>query len=142
MKTLKINSATRKICLGVFVIMLLFSIESQAKKYKFLASSVVPAARGFAKITKDNNHNYVIKMKVTNLAEVKRLDSSKLSYVIWMVTDREETKNIGQLDSSSKFMPRNLLASFKTITSFTPIQIFITTEDEVDVQYPGSHILF
>ncbi len=55
MKTLKINSATRKIFLGVFLIMLLFSIESQAKKYKFLASSVVPAARGFGKITKDNN---------------------------------------------------------------------------------------
>ncbi len=68
-------------------------------------------------------------MKVTNLAEVKRLDPSKLSYVIWMVTDREETKNIGQLDSSSKFMSKKLLASFKTVTSFTPIQIFITTEE-------------
>lgn len=141
MKTLKTNTLTKKIFLGVFAIMLLFSLESQAKKYNFLTSSVVPAARGFAKITRDNNRNYVIKLKMTNLAEVQRLDPSKLSYVVWMVTDREETKNIGQIDSSTKFMSKKLKASFETVSPFTPTQIFITTEDDASVQYPGNQVV-
>jgi len=141
MKTLEMNTFTKKIFLGIFAIMLLFSMESQAKKYSFLTSSVVPAARGYAKITRDNNRNYVIKLKMTNLAEVQRLDPSKLSYVVWMVTDREETKNIGQVDSSTKFMSKKLKASFETVSSFTPTQIFITTEDDASVQYPGSQVV-
>jgi len=141
MKTLKMNTLTKKIFLGVFAIMLLFSLESQAKRYSFLTSTVAPAARGFAKITRDNNRNYVIKLKLTNLAEVQRLDPSKLSYVVWMVTDREETKNIGQVDSSTKFLSKKLKASFETVSSFTPTQIFITTEDDASTQYPGSQVV-
>ena len=141
MKTLKMNTLTKKIFLGVFAIMLLFALETQAKRYSFLTSSVVPAARGYAKITRDNNRNYVIKLKMTNLAEVQRLDPSKLSYVVWMVTDREETKNIGQVESSTKFLSKKLKASFETVSSFTPTQIFITTEDDASTQYPGSQVV-
>ncbi len=141
MKTFKMNTLTKKIFLGVFAIMLLFALETQAKRYSFLTSSVVPAARGYAKITRDNNRNYVIKLKMTNLAEVQRLDPSKLSYVVWMVTDREETKNIGQVESSTKFLSKKLKASFETVSSFTPTQIFITTEDDASTQYPGSQVV-
>jgi len=141
MEALEMNTFTKRIFLGIFAIMLLFSMESQAKKYSFLTSSIVPAARGYTKITRDNNRNYVIKMKLTNLAEVQRLDPSKLSYVVWMVTDREETKNIGQVDSSTAFMSKKLKASFETVSSFTPTQIFITTEDDASVQYPGSQVV-
>jgi hypothetical protein len=141
MKTLKMNAFTKRFLLGILTLMLLFSVESQAKKYKFLTSSVVPAARGFAKITRDNNRNYVIKMKISSLAEVQRLDPSKLSYVVWMVTDREIIKNIGQIESSSAFMSKELKASFETVSSFTPIQIYITTEDDASVQYPGSQVV-
>lgn len=141
MKTLKMNTFTKRIFLGIFAIMLLFSLESQAKKYSFLVSNVAPAARGYAKVTRDNNRNYVIKMKISNLAEVQRLDPSKLSYVVWMVTDREETKNIGQVDSSTKFMSKKLKASFETVSPFTPAQIFITTEDDASVQYPSSQVV-
>lgn len=141
METLKINAFTKRIFLAILTLMLLFSVESQAKKYKFSTSTVVPAARGFAKITRDNNRNYVIKIKITNLAEVQRLDPSKLSYVVWMVTDREIIKNIGQIESSSAFLSKKLKATFETVSSFTPTQIYITTEDDASVQYPGKEVV-
>lgn len=137
MKLLKLNT----VFMGMLTILLLFSVETQAKKYSFLNSSVVPAARGFAKVTRDNNQNYVIKINISNLAEVQRLDPSKLSYVVWMNTDRDVIKNIGQVESGSKLMSRKLKASFETVSSFKPVRIFITTEDDASTQYPGSQVV-
>lgn len=137
MKLLKLNA----LLIGMIAILLLFSVETQAKKYNFITSTVVPAARGFAKVTRDNNRNYVIKIKISNLAEVQRLDPAKLSYVVWMVTDRNVVKNIGQVESGSTMMSKKLKASFETVSSFTPVQIFITTEDDASAQYPGSHVV-
>jgi hypothetical protein len=37
----------------------------------------VPAARGDVKITKDDNKNYLVEIKVENLAEVSRLRHQK-----------------------------------------------------------------
>src|ERR1035437_5601112 len=141
MKPIRLNTLTTKIFFGVFILLFLFSVESQAKKVNFLISSVDPAARGFAKITRDKNRNYVIKMKLSNLAEVQRLNPSKLSYVVWIVTDREITKNIGQIESSTKVLSTKLKATFETVSSFKPIQIFITTEDDASIQSPGMQIV-
>ena len=141
MKSIRLNTHTKKIFIVIFTILILFSVESQAKKYSFLTSSVVPAARGYAKVTRDNNRNYVIKLHLSNLAEVQRLDPSKLSYVVWMVTDREITKNIGQIESSAKMLSNKLKASFETVSPFNPIQIYITTEDDASAQSPGSQIV-
>ncbi len=137
MKLLKLNT----LFIGMLTILLLFSVETQAKKYSFLTSSVVPAARGYVKVNRDNNRNYVVKIKISNLAEVQRLDPDKLSYVVWMLTDRDVVKNIGQVESSSKLMSKKLKASFETVSSFTPAQIFITTENDASAKYPGSQVV-
>lgn len=60
-----------------------------------MTSSVVPGAEGYAKMKKDNNKNYVIQVYITNLAEVSRLQTSKQTYVIWIVTDEGATKISG-----------------------------------------------
>ena len=141
MKAIRLNTLFRKFFLGMFILLILLSVDAQAKKYSFLVSSVVPAARGFAKVTRDNNRNYVIKIQLIGLAEVQRLDPKKLSYVIWMVTDREITKNIGQLESSTSLLSQKLKATFETVSSFKPIQIFITTEDDASIQFPGTQVV-
>ena len=41
-----------------------------AKKIGFLSSSIVPAARGYVKVKRDINGNYLIQVKISNLAEV------------------------------------------------------------------------
>jgi len=136
MKAIRINTLTKKVFLGAFTLLLLISAESQAKKIRFQTSSVVPAARGYVKVNKDHNNNFHIKISISDLAEVHRLQPARKTYVVWMVTDQEISKNIGQLKSSKSLLSKNLKASFETVSSFNPVKIFITAEDNADIQYP------
>jgi hypothetical protein len=141
MKTTRLNDLKKNILLGIFAIMIVFSLSSCATSVSFLTSSVVPAARGTVKVKKDNNKNYVIQISLTDLAEATRLQPSKLTYIVWMITDRQLTKNIGQLNSSKGFMSKQLKGSFKTVSSDKPVQIFITAEDDAGIQYPGTEVV-
>lgn len=58
-----------------------------------------------------------------------------------MVTDNEEKKNIGLLNSSSGILSNKLKADFETSSSTRPRQIFITAEEDASVQYPGSRVI-
>jgi hypothetical protein len=141
MKATRLNNLKKTIFLGILTIMIVFSFNSCATSVSFLNSSVVPAARGSVKVKTDSNKNYVIQISLTDLAEVSRLQPSKLTYIVWMVTDRDLTKNIGQLNSSKGFMSKQLKGSFKTVSSDKPVKIFITAEDDASIQYPGSMVV-
>lgn len=141
MNTTQSNFFSKNILFGIFLILLSLSFTSCAKKIAFQSSSKVPAARGLVTIKKDNNKNYLLKIKIDNLAEVKRLESSKNAYVVWIETEETLVKNIGQIKSDTKFMSSKLKASFETVTAFKPSKIFITAEENSDVQYPGSEII-
>ncbi len=141
MKTLKLNIFSRNLLLGASALIMLLSFTSCAKKIAFQNSAVVPAAQGKVTVNKDSNKNYVVKIKIDNLAEVSRLESSKKTYVVWMETDESLVKNIGQIKSDSKFISSKLKASFETVTAFKPIKIFITAEDNADAQYTGSQLV-
>jgi hypothetical protein len=112
-----------------------------AKKVGFLSSSIVPAARGYVKVKRDIHENYIIQVKISNLAEVNRLQPSKQAYVVWMITDHEITVNIGQIINSTTFLSTKLKASFKKVSSSKPIKIFITAEDEAGVQSPNEQVI-
>ncbi len=141
MKETRLNTLIKNLLLGIFTIMVVFSFDSCAKKVSFLTSSVVPAARGYVKVKRDNNKNYVIQIQVEYLAEVSRLQPTMQTYVVWMVTDREITKNIGRLNSSTKHFSNKLTASFETVSSFKPIKIFITAEVDESAQTPGEQVV-
>jgi hypothetical protein len=136
-----LNNIRKNIVLGIFAVIIVFLVNSCATSVSFLNSSVVPAAQGSVKIKTDNNKNYVIQISLSNLAESTRLQPSKLTYIVWMVTDRELTKNIGQLNSSKGFMSKSLKGSFKTVSSDKPVKIFITAEDDASIQYPGTPVV-
>ena len=141
MKTKKWKGPANSIFLGIFVIIMGFSFTSCSNKIPFLNSSVVPAAIGYVKVKNDKNKNFVINLKVTDLAEVERLGTSKLTYVAWMETDRGEMKNLGQLNSSTSFLSKRHSASLETISSFTPTRIFITSEFDINVENPGNQVV-
>ena len=141
MKTTKLINLKKNILPGIFAMILIFSLFSCATSVNFLNSAVVPAARGSVKIKTDNNKNYSIQITLSDLAEASRLQPPKLTYIVWMVTDRDLTKNIGQLNSSKGFMSKQLKGSFKTVSSDKPVKIFITAEDDTAVQYPGSQVV-
>jgi len=135
MKTLK-TKAIKNTIIGISLIMVMATFGACSKKVVFLPSSVVPAAEGYVQVKKDGNENYAITLKVSNLAEVDKMQPPKKTYVVWMETDRGLTRNIGQVVSS-----RNLNANFETVTSFRPVKIFLTAEDDEKVQDPGNVVL-
>jgi hypothetical protein len=141
MKATRLNNLKRKIFQGIFTLVIVFLFSACATSVKFLNSSVVPAARGSVKIKSDSNKNWVIQISLTDLAESSRLQPAKLTYIVWMVTDRQMTKNIGQLKSSRGFMSKQLKGSFKTVSSDKPVRLFITAEDDAGIQDPGPQVV-
>lgn len=128
---------------SVFVLLLAIVILSSCgtSKYDFSTSSVVPAAEGSVKIKKDGNGNYKIDLNVIRLAEANRLNPAKETYVVWMNTEQNGIKNIGQLKTSSGFLSKTLKSSLNTVTSFKPIGFMITAEDDANIQYPTGTIV-
>lgn len=141
MKTIRLNSLAKNIFLGVLATTMIFLFDSCTRKISFLTSSVVPAARGSVKVKKDNNNNYAIQIHLINLAEVQRIQPSRRTYVVWMETAAEATKNIGQINSSTSLLSKKLKASFGTVSSIKPTRIFITAEDDAGIQYPGEQVI-
>jgi hypothetical protein len=140
MNYLKITT-TRNIGFTIAAAMMLFFFSSCARKISFQTSTVVPAAEGTVKVKKDKNDNYRVSLAISNLAEPKRLQPAKNTYVIWMDTDNNRIKNIGQINTSTGFLSSKLKASFETVSSFKPIKIFITAEDDAAIQYPGMQVV-
>ena len=133
------GSRLKSITAVLFLCILIFS--SCARKINFAISDVVPAANGMVKLKKDKNNNYLINLQIEHLANPERLQPSKKYYVVWMETEDHGTKNIGRLKSSSGLLSGTLKASLKTVTSYTPASIFITAENNPDVQYPGTQVI-
>jgi hypothetical protein len=114
---------------------------SCSNKTTFLTSTVVPAAERTIQWKKDSNDNYVIMLKMVNLAEVERLQPPKKAYVVWMENNEGRAKNLGQINSIHETFTMKLKASFETVSSFKPTKVFITAEDEANVEYPSSMIV-
>jgi hypothetical protein len=135
------NFFSKYLLLSASAAFLLLSFTSYVKKIKFLTSSVVPAALGYVTIKKDKNENYVIKIKIEELAEVKKLEPSKNRYIVWMETEELMVKNMGQIISDTQCISSKLKAAFETVTSFKPTKIFITAEDNTNIEYPKNQFV-
>ena len=140
MKKIKLVPAKSIFLMATAVMMLLF-FSSCARKISFQTSAVVPAAKGNVKVTRDKNKNYKIKIALSDLAEPARLQPARNTYVVWMETSDNGTKNIGQINSSTGFLSSKLKADFETVSAFKPVKIFITAEDDASIQYPGMQLV-
>jgi hypothetical protein len=127
--------------LSLIVFALILSLGACTSKYAFQTSPTVPAARGNVKVKQDGNKNYLIKIDISNLAEVKRLEPARDAYVVWMVGADDLTKNMGQIKSSSAMLSPKLKASFQTVSPNKPHRIFITAENDATTTSPGSMII-
>jgi hypothetical protein len=136
MKKIFSKSQSNQLSFIVYLLVLAISISSCAKKSMFLVSPVQPAARGYAEVKKDKNSNYHVSVELTSLSESNRLSPPKSVYIVWMVSDGDVIKNIGQIKPSS-----NLKASFETVSSIKPKKIFITAEDDASLQSPGTMVV-
>jgi hypothetical protein len=102
---------------------------------------VVPGAEGTVKVKKDKNQNYLIDVSIDNLATSKQLTPSRSSYVAWMETKENGTKNIGQVNSAKGLFSKTRKASLTTVSTFKPTRIFITAEDDPKIEFPGTMVI-
>jgi hypothetical protein len=72
MKTTSLNKLIKNILLGALTTIMIFSFTACTRKIPFLTSLVVPAAKGYIIVRRDNNKNYVIRIHISNLAEATR----------------------------------------------------------------------
>jgi len=103
-----------------------------ASSAKFPVSTVAPAAVITAKKTLDKNKNYVVELVALNLTSPERLNPPKDHYNVWIVTEQNEYKNLGQI--------MNVNAKrgyFKTLSPFNPQVIILTAEDEGNRPMPA-----
>ena len=126
---------------GAMLLSAVLLLSACSKKISFQTSAAVPAAEGQVKMKKDKNNNYHLEINLRNLAEPKRLDPPRSTYVVWIETERNGTKNVGQLKTSSGLFSSTLKASLETVTAYKPQLLFITAEDNADVQYPGMQVV-
>ncbi len=107
----------------------------------FASSSIVPAAEGSVKYKKDNNNNYHVSLKVVHLANSNKLTPPRSNYVVWMDTENNGVKNLGQLKSSGSLLSSTLKGSLDAVTAFQPKNFFITAEDNTNISYPGNEVV-
>jgi len=133
--------STGNIMTALAVLFILFSVSSCAKKMVFSTSTIAPAASGYAKIHKDKNGNYSIDVSLRNLAPSNKLTPPRETYIVWVETESNGVKNIGQINTESGLFSKQLKASLKANIPFKPIYIFITAEDSQNTQYPGNMVI-
>lgn len=117
---------------------LLFFTYSCSHKIGFMPSTMVPAAQGNVKVSKDDNNNYKIAVSLVNLAPPERLQPPHSTYVVWIETAQNGMQNIGQINSSSGLLSKTLKASLNAVSPYKPTRLFITAEDNGAIQFPGS----
>ena len=123
--------------LSFFIILVsLLLLISCTRKLSFQVSPVVPAAQGVIKVKKDKNNNYNIDLNTSRLADPSRLTPPRQMYIVWMETEQNGTKNIGQLKTSSGLFSSNLKSNLETVTPYKPTRFFVTAEDDARLQYP------
>lgn len=111
-------------------------VSSCSQKIVFPTSNVVPAAEVVLEIEENDNNNFEIELEVDNLARPDRLNPPRNTYVVWMVTERNGTINIGNLNVSN-----NNSSSLETQTPFKPIRIYITAEESQNVEIPSTQVV-
>lgn len=119
----------------------ILALKAFSKKRKFRISTVVPAATGYAKIRKDENENYTVEVKISDLPDVERLSGNLKSYVVWMIGRDKVPVNIGKIQSVAKRFSGKLKASLSSVLPSRPKRIFITAEEDSTVSYPGDVVV-
>ena len=90
-----------------------------------------PAARGTIHLHVGDNNNTELEMKAESLAAPSALTPSKNAYVVWIQPAGESPQNHGQIT-----VGKDQKAELKTETPYKRFKVFITAEDQAQIQSP------
>ena len=116
---------------NLFISAIILFLTSCATTVQFPISNVTPAANISAKMKQDKNKNYVIEISAMHMASADRLNPPRNNYVVWIVTENNGIKNIGQLNNKNAEK-----LYLKSNTPFIVKEIFITAENQGNISFP------
>jgi hypothetical protein len=131
----------RKISIIISLLFLSFLFSACATKIAFERSSIVPGADGKVAVKKDNNNNYSITVSTVNLPSSKNLTPSREAYVVWMEDEEKNIKKLGQIKPTTSLLSKAYKGELKTTSTSKPRKVFITAEDNVDLEYPSNDLV-
>jgi hypothetical protein len=99
-------------------------------------SGRIPAAQGEIKISKGDNDNTRMRLKVAHLADPQKLAPGASTYVVWIQGSPGPVQNVGALEIDEKQE-----GSLETVTPHREFQLFITAEAVPTVAVPTSERL-
>jgi len=123
------------------ILFLAITLGACSSKMTFQNSSIVPAATGDVKVKKDKNDNYQITVNVANLAEPQKLSPSRDVYIVWMDSNRNLIKKLGQIKVGSGMFSKALTGELTVTESEKPDRVFITAENNADTMRPSSEVV-
>ena len=151
MKSTNFNTISKSLFTGILATCMLFGFNSCAKKSTAAKSTannesaapmIMPEDKGQLLVKRDANSNYVIQINISDLEAVKKMQPAKEGYVVWVVTESNGTKNLGQIEGANSWLSKKDKASFEATTPFKPTKVFITAENDLTIQKPGTQIVW
>ena len=124
-----------------FLFIVALTIGACSSKMTFQDSSVVPAASGDVKVKKDKNKNYAITVNVRNLAEPKKLSPARDVYIVWMQSDRDLVKKLGQISVNTGIFNKSLSGQMTATETTQPTRVFITAENDAQTLNPSTEVI-
>jgi len=114
----------------------LLCVVALAKNYPMTSAPIVPGAKADVDISKDQNGNTKLKMKVEHLANAENLTPPAAGYVIWLRERDGSAENQGQLK-----VGKNLEATFETVTPLKNFDVFVTAEQDLKTKAPSEVVV-
>lgn len=118
------------------VSMFLIGLGGCAKEVRLPFSTELPAAMGEARISRDDNGNTVVNLKVEHFAPPQRLQPPRQVYVVWLESPDHEMHNLGQLRVND-----DLKGELESKTPYEVFRIIITAEDYATAAQPGPQVV-
>lgn len=109
----------------------LLILASCSNTANFTVTNAAPETEIKAKTRVDEDNNKVLTINAKNLDSPESIDSSSRAYVVWIKTDENELRNLGELHSNNEET-----ATFKAETRYEFSEILITAESRANVSEP------
>jgi len=128
----------RYLCGGYYFsfapVLLLFAFVwpfSGGKDVQMLAGEANPAARGTVHLHVGDNKNTEMDLKAESMPAASALTPSRNAYIVWIQPPDSGPQNLGQITPD-----KDQKAELKTQTTYKRFKIFITAEDQAQLQSP------
>ena len=125
----------RNVALSLLLSLLLAGL-AWATEYRLTSTGLTPSAEGKVIADTDRNGNTKIDIEVKRLAKPQSLTEPKQAYLVWVQPRGKSPELLGALRVND-----NLEGSLKASVPYNAFDIFVTAEDNLKPETPGSTVV-